>query len=96
MAERHEAPTSARLLLRRARRVVVKIGSRTLASDAAVYDRIAAAVAGAREEGRSVVLVSSGAIALGTAKLGFRGRPKEMARLQAAAAAGQSLLMHAY
>ena len=96
MAERHEAPTSARLLLRRARRVVVKIGSRTLASDAAVYNRIAAAVAGAREEGRSVVLVSSGAIALGTAKLGFKGRPKEMARLQAAAAAGQSLLMHAY
>ena len=82
--------------LRRARRVVVKIGSRTLASDGETYGRIAGAVAGARDEGRAVVLVSSGAIALGTAKLGFRARPKEMARLQAAAAAGQSLLMHAY
>jgi glutamate 5-kinase len=46
--------------------------------------------------GKQVVLVSSGAIALGTKKLGYRSRPKEMARLQAAAAAGQSLLMRAY
>ena len=42
------------------------------------------------------VVVSSGAIALGVKKLGYRARPKEMARLQAAAAAGQSLLMRAY
>jgi glutamate 5-kinase len=87
------APRSA---LRRARRIVVKIGSRTLATDPEVYDRIAEAVVLARSEGRALVIVSSGAIALGTAKLGFRGRPREMARLQAAAAAGQSVLMHAY
>jgi glutamate 5-kinase len=85
-----------RAALKSAKRVVVKIGSRTLASDPQVYDRVAADVTGALAEKRAVVLVSSGAIALGTAKLGFRGRPKEMARLQAAAAAGQSLLMHAY
>ncbi len=42
------------------------------------------------------MLVSSGAIALGTRKLGYKSRPKEMARLQAAASAGQSLLMRAY
>jgi glutamate 5-kinase len=42
------------------------------------------------------VLVSSGAIALGWGKLGYRARPKEMARLQAAASAGQSLLMRAW
>jgi glutamate 5-kinase len=42
------------------------------------------------------VVVSSGAIALGVKKLGYKGRPKEMAKLQAAAAAGQSLLMQAY
>jgi glutamate 5-kinase len=99
MAERRGAEAASatpRAALRRARRVVVKIGSRTLADDDDVYDRLAAAVVGARHEGRSLVLVSSGAIALGTAKLGFRGRPREMARLQAAAAAGQSLLMHAY
>jgi glutamate 5-kinase len=81
---------------KRARRVVVKIGSRTLAGDGAVYHRLAAAVAGAHAEGRAVVVVSSGAIALGTKRLGYRARPKEMARLQAAAAAGQSVLMRTY
>src|SRR5580693_1413808 len=82
--------------LKRARRVVVKIGSRTLAGDGAVYHRLAAAIAGAQKEGRAAVVVSSGAIALGTKRLGYRARPKEMARLQAAAAAGQSVLMRAY
>jgi glutamate 5-kinase len=85
-----------RAAVARARRVIVKIGSRTLAGDRAVYDRLASALAGAQKEGRAVVLVSSGAIALGTRKLGYRSRPKEMARLQAAAAAGQSVLMRAY
>src|SRR3984957_7531165 len=82
--------------LKRARRVVVKIGSRTLAGDGAVYHRMAAAIAGAQKEGRAAVVVSSGAIALGTKRLGYRARPKEMARLQAAAAAGQTILMRAY
>lgn len=89
-------PGTERAQLRRARRVVVKIGSRTLAGDGAVYHRLAAALAGAQKEGRSIVVVSSGAIALGTKRLGYRARPKEMARLQAAAAAGQSILMRAY
>ena len=75
---------------------MVKIGSSTLASDNAVYERLASAVEHAHAGGRAVILVSSGAIALGTKKLGFRARPKEMAKLQAAAAAGQSLLMRAY
>jgi glutamate 5-kinase len=88
--------TAERAAVAKARRVVVKIGSRTLAGDRAVYDRLASAVAAATKAGRSVVLVSSGAIALGTKKLGYRSRPKEMARLQAAAAAGQSVLMRAY
>ncbi|MBK6693893.1 MAG: glutamate 5-kinase [Myxococcales bacterium] len=79
-----------------ARRVVVKIGSKTLASDSEVYGRIAQSFEKAQKKGRSLVLVSSGAIALGYKKLGYRARPKEMARLQAAAAAGQSLLMRAY
>jgi glutamate 5-kinase len=79
-----------------ARRIVIKLGSRTIASDETVYARLASSVAKARSDGKFVVLVSSGAIALGTKKLGFRGRPKEMAKLQAAAAAGQSLLMRAY
>ncbi len=87
---------AARPACARARRVVVKLGSRTLAADAGVYARLAGDIAGARSAGRHVVLVSSGAIALGTKKLGYKSRPREMAKLQAAAAAGQSLLMRAY
>jgi glutamate 5-kinase len=83
-----------RAAVERARRVVVKIGSRTLAGGGDIFHNLAAAVTGRR--GTAFVLVSSGAIALGVKKLGYRTRPKEMARLQAAAAAGQSLLMRAY
>ena len=86
----------SRAALKKARRVVIKIGSSTLARDPSAYDRLAAAVRELMRAGKQVVLVSSGAIALGTKKLGYRARPKEMARLQAAAAAGQCLLMRAY
>ena len=86
----------ARRAVSRARRVVVKIGSKTLASDRAVYERLAGAVAAAHAAGKQVVLVSSGAIALGMRRLGLSARPKEMAKLQAAAAVGQSVLMHRY
>jgi glutamate 5-kinase len=86
--------SDTRAALARARRVVVKIGSRTLAADRAIFARLAAAIAS--RKGTAFVVVSSGAIALGMKKLGYRARPKEMARLQAAAAAGQSLLMRAY
>jgi glutamate 5-kinase len=78
----------------RSRRVVVKIGSRTLAGDGGVFTRLAETITA--HVGTAFVVVSSGAIALGVKKLGYRARPKEMARLQAAAAAGQSLLMRAY
>jgi glutamate 5-kinase len=77
-----------------ARRVIIKIGSRTLAGDGNVFGRLADAIAARRDA--AFVVVSSGAIALGMKKLGYRARPKEMAKLQAAAAAGQSLLMRAY
>lgn len=88
--------TDERAVLRRARRLVLKIGSKTLSSDPAVYARLAGEIATLVREGRQVVLVSSGAIALGMVKLGLRTRPKEMAWLQAAAAAGQSVLMQRY
>jgi len=79
-----------------ARSVVIKIGSRTLAGDSGIFADLAKSVAAARRQKRTVVLVSSGAIALGTTRLGMRTRPREMARLQAAAAAGQPALMRAY
>ncbi len=86
----------SRKALVKARRIVVKIGSSTLARDPSAYARLAVAIRDLHAAGKQVVLVSSGAIALGTKKLGYRARPKEMARLQAAAAAGQCLLMRAY
>ncbi len=75
---------------------MVKIGSRAIASDPSVVVRLAVGVAEAKKKGKSCIVVSSGAIALGTKKLGFRARPREMAKLQAAAAAGQSVLVRAY
>jgi glutamate 5-kinase len=88
------AMADERCLVARARRVVVKIGSRTLASGGEIFDSLAMTIA--ERKSSSFVIVSSGAIALGMKKLGYRSRPKEMAKLQAAAAAGQSLLMRVY
>jgi glutamate 5-kinase len=89
-----EAAVRARL--GRARRIVIKIGSKSLSGDA--WDRLAGEIAAVRgpDGRRSVVLVSSGAIALGVTKLGLKARPRDMAWLQAAAAAGQSVLMQRY
>lgn len=87
-------PAAPRLRLRAARRLVIKIGSRLIAESpvgrpAALADQIAAL----RTEGREVVVVSSGAIALGVRRLRLPGRPAELSGLQAAAAVGQSRLM---
>ncbi len=82
-------------------RLVIKIGSSVL-TDAAgrlLPDRIgqlAAQVAECARQRRHPVIVSSGAIACGMAKLGLKTRPKPLAQLQACAAIGQSELMHLY
>jgi glutamate 5-kinase len=87
---------NAREELTKARRLVVKVGSRSLASDTDLIPRLARELAAVMAAKRSLVLVSSGAIALGAQRLGYGSRPKETARLQAAAAAGQSVLMRRY
>jgi glutamate 5-kinase len=84
-----------RSLLVHARRVVVKVGSRLLAESpagrpAALADEIAQLRAARKLE---VVVVSSGAIALGVRALSWPARPTELPRLQAAAAIGQQKLM---
>ena len=85
-----------RISLPECRRVVVKIGSRALTASPERYVQLARQLAEQQRAGRSMVLVSSGAIALGRVRLGFDERPRSIYRLQAAAAAGQSLLMRAY
>jgi glutamate 5-kinase len=83
-----------RASLAAARRVVSKIGSRLIQEAAASRPAtIADQVVELRRRGLEVVIVSSGAIALGLPRLGMTQRPTEMPALQAAAAVGQSRLM---
>ena len=84
-----------------ARRWVIKVGSALLTDDGrgldlAVVSRLADQLAVLRAGGRDVVLVSSGAIVAGLARLKLSERPHEVNLLQAAAAVGQSALVRAY
>ncbi len=79
-----------------AKRLVIKVGSAVLAGpqglEQGVMQEIARQVLALRQEGREVVLVSSGAVAAGMAALGLP-RPQDMPTKQALAAIGQPLLM---
>ncbi|MGZ9057864.1 MAG: glutamate 5-kinase [Burkholderiaceae bacterium] len=83
-----------------ARRVVVKIGSSSVTAerglDQAAIDSWARQIAVLRESRKEVLLVSSGAIAEGMQRLGWKRRPHEIHELQAAAAVGQMGLAQAY
>ena len=87
---------------RNARRVAVKIGSALLTDGAsgtlkqAWLEAIAEDVATLRREGRDVILVSSGAIALGRGALGLPRGALRLEEAQAAASVGQITLAHAY
>ena len=59
-------------------------------------EALAGQIAACARQGRQPMLVSSGAIACGMAKLGLTRRPTALAQLQACAAIGQSELMHLY
>jgi len=92
---------SQRQVVRRAQRWVVKVGSSLVTNEGRGIDPEAIAVwaaqiAALRGQGREVVLVSSGAIAEGTKRLGWMTRPHEIHELQAAAAVGQMGLAQAY
>lgn len=86
--------TESRESLKSAKRVVVKVGSALLATEnGAAFATLSAQIAALWDRGMEVIVVSSGAIALGLAPLGLLQRPKDLASLQAAAAAGQGRLM---
>jgi glutamate 5-kinase len=83
--------------LKSARRIVVKVGSRLLATRPELIADLARQIAGASQtQRREFLIVSSGAISLGSQKLGYAERPRQMPRLQAAAAVGQGELMRRY
>jgi glutamate 5-kinase len=82
-------------------RIVVKVGTSTLTnelgqSDLRSFDRLACALADVQNMGYEVVLVSSGAIAVGSNKLKMKTRPESMRLKQAAAAVGQCSIMFLY
>jgi glutamate 5-kinase len=90
---------SGRTLLARCRRPVIKIGSAVLAAQGSLDRKRFASLCDdvfAVCKGRTPLVVTSGAVALGVERLGLKSRPREMALKQAAAAAGQSLLMRLY
>lgn len=88
--------------LRDARRVVVKIGSSLLIDketgdlNRGWLESLAGELAAMITRGQDVILVSSGAIALGRAYLAMRPGQRRLDEHQAAAAAGQVILAHAY
>ncbi len=82
-------------------RWVVKIGSALLTRDGEGLDRQALAewagqMARLRQAGIEIVLVSSGAVAEGMSRMGWKVKPKALFEKQAAAAIGQMSLIHAY
>ena len=83
------------------KRVVVKVGTSTITYpngklNLRHIDRLSRTLCDLKNAGREVVLVTSGAIGVGANKLGLKERPKDMPTRQAAAAVGQSELMHIY
>ncbi len=83
------------------RRIVVKVGTSTLTYENGKLnirriERLVRTISDLQNRGFEMVLVSSGAVGVGAAKLGWGGRPRELAMKQAAAAVGQCELMHIY
>ncbi len=87
-------------LLRRVRRAVVKVGSQILSSESGIEEervkRLTEELAGIHDQGKEVVVVSSGAVAAGMSRLAVKERPRTIPQKQALAAVGQIKLMTLY
>ena len=91
----------SRKITQDAQRLVVKIGSALLTNNGAGLDRDAIdgwveQIAQLLAQGKEIVLVSSGSIAEGIVRLGWKTRPESIHELQAAAAVGQMGLIQTY
>lgn len=99
-AEETAVKQPARELLA-ARRIVIKMGTNVLINreGKVAFGRLynlAESIVNLRRQDRELLLVVSGAVALGAGRIGLKERPRELARLQACAAIGQSRLMSIY
>lgn len=87
-------------LFDRAKRTVIKVGTGVLTHDQGlsmkVINRLARDISWLMDQGREVILVSSGAIGSGVRRMGLAQRPTDIPRKQAVAAVGQPGLMLAY
>ena len=102
MTPQHRPAQSRRLTLSQSRRLIIKIGSALLVDPATLeirrawLDALADDVAQCRARGQEVLIVTSGAIAVGRTGLGLAHRPVRLEEKQAAAAVGQIRLAQLY
>ena len=90
-----------RATLKDVKRIVIKVGSSTITygngkRNFSRIDRLAREIADLANQGKEIILVSSGAVAVGVDRLGLAAKPKTIPGKQAAAAVGQGVLMHTY
>lgn len=90
-----------RSVLQKARRIVVKVGSSTITyangkRNFSQIDRLAREISDLQNQGKQMVLVTSGAVAVGVDRMGLPCKPQTIPGKQAAAAVGQGVLMHTY
>ena len=83
------------------KRIVIKLGTSTLAHSTGKLNirrmtNLVRVISDLHNSGKEIILVSSGAVGLGSGKLGLSSKPKETKMKQAVAAVGQCELMHIY
>ena len=84
------------------KRIVIKVGSSSLVhpetgeTDLLKLEQLVRVLCDLRNQGKEVVLVSSGAIGVGRKALGFEKRPEDISQKQACASVGQGILMMIY
>lgn len=87
--------------LKAAKRIVVKVGTSTITysngkRNFSQIDRLARELSDLQNQGKEMILVTSGAVAVGVDRLGLPKKPDTIPGKQAAAAVGQGVLMHTY
>lgn len=92
---------ASREALKKAKRIVIKVGSSTITyangkRNFSQIDRLAREISDLQNQGKEMILVTSGAVAVGVDRMGLPGKPKTIPGKQAAAAVGQGVLMHTY